>query len=251
MIRSVIHALAILLLTLLTQLGGLAWLIALFCRRRLIVFVVAYATLSVSALWVAPMFGRVPLPCLAGETYRMQSPLYCVMNRHYVTPQLKAVLQDFATGMNAAVPPTQTMVLDANFPFVTGFPLLPHLSHDDGRKVDLAFYYKGDAGYLPGVTRSPIGYFAFEDAPSACPDRWLTLRWDLRWLQGLWPKYQLEPQRMAMALGLLSADERVAKVFIEPHLAQRFRAQSAKIRFQGCRAARHDDHIHLQLKTSA
>lgn len=69
----------------------------------------------------------------------------------------------------------------------------------------------------------------------------------MAWLQGLWPDYHLEPRRMAGALKLLSDDERVSKVFLEPHLKSRFQADSSKIRFQGCRAARHDDHIHLQL----
>ena len=59
-------------------------------------------------------------------------------------------------------------MLDGNFPFITGFPLLPHLSHDDGEKVDLAFYYADDTGYLRGATRAPIGYFAFEDGTSNC-----------------------------------------------------------------------------------
>jgi hypothetical protein len=69
----------------------------------------------------------------------------------------------------------------------------------------------------------------------------------MSWLQDLWPDYELEPRRMMAALQFLSDDPRVAKVFIEPHLATRFLANDAKIRFQGCRAARHDDHIHLQL----
>ncbi len=86
------------------------------------------------------------------------------------------------------------------------FPLLPHLSHGDGRKLDIAYYYRGaDDGYLPGQTRSPISYWAFEqpgagDTPSPCrADAWLTTRWDMRFLQGLFPDRALEPERTRAA----------------------------------------------------
>ncbi len=247
MVRVVLHVFIVLFLTLLTQLGGLAWLCAICFRRRLVAFLLVYSALAIGALFVAPMFGREPIPCVSDESYRMKSKLYCVLNRQYVTPELEAVLQDFAETMEQEFPQTTTLILDANFPFISGFPLLPHLSHNDGRKVDLAFYYKDLDGYVSETARSPIGYFAFEEGPTDCPDNFLTLRWDLAWLQRFWPDYELEPQRMATALRLLSDDERVGKVFIEPHLKSRLQAESPKIRFQGCRAARHDDHIHLQL----
>lgn len=245
--RVLLHTFIVVFLTLLTQLGGLAWLIALCFRRRVLGFGASYLALWLGAFFTAPAFGREPISCLSGGNIKMQSVLYCALNRHYVTPELSDVLQDFSSSMEQAFPETKTLVLDANFPFITGFPLLPHLSHDDGGKVDLAFYYKDDGGFLPGVTRSPIGYFAFEDGPTQCADTTLTLRWNMTWLQGLWPAYQLEPRRMMAALQFLSDDPRVSKVFIEPHLKSRFQADADKIRFQGCRAARHDDHIHLQL----
>ena len=247
MIKVLLHVLVFTSLTVLSQLGGLAWLIALCFRHRALVFVAAYTSLSINALWIAPTLGREPLPCMSGDVLQMQSKMYCVLNRQYVVPELKDVLTDYAMKMESDFPNTKTRVLDANFPFVSSFPLLPHLSHNDGRKVDLAFYYEGDAGYLPGVTKSPIGYFAFEDGPTDCPDNTLSLRWDLARLQGLWPDYRAEPSRMKTALQWLGADDRIAKVFIEPHLKVRFDARSPKIRFQGCQAARHDDHIHVQL----
>ncbi|MEP4247313.1 hypothetical protein [Tateyamaria sp.] len=247
MLKFIGHILAVLTLTVLTQLGGIAWLLALAFRRRFIAFVGLYLALSISALWVAPMFGRTPLPCLSGGAFQMQSVMYCALNRQYVVPELQDVVQTFAADMERAHPGTKTQVLDANFPFVTGFPLLPHLSHHDGRKVDLAFYYANDSGYLPSTTRSPIGYFAFEDGPSDCPDATVSLRWDMAGLQGFFPDHVLEPRRMTTALQLLVSDARIGKVFIEPHLKARFNARSDKIRFQGCRAARHDDHIHIQL----
>ncbi|PLW78486.1 hypothetical protein [Cohaesibacter celericrescens] len=247
MIKIISHTIIIILFTVVSQLGGLAWLIALNYKRRILVFIATYCALSLAALWIAPMLGREPLPCISGNALRMQSTVFCILNRQYVVPELKEVLTDYAARMEHDFPNTTTRVLDANFPFVSGFPLLPHLSHDDGRKVDLAFYYEDETGYLPNATRSPIGYFAFEQGPTDCPDNSMTLRWDLAWLQNLWPNYQPEALRMKAGLQWLGDDERVGKVFIEPHLRARYEAQSTKIRFQGCRAARHDDHIHVQL----
>lgn len=55
------------------------------------------------------------------------------------------------------------------------------------------------------------------------------------------------PARMRFALDWLNRDPRVGKVLLEPHLKAQFAPGAGKIRFQGCHAARHDDHIHLQL----
>ncbi len=247
MIRFLFHVFIFVSLTIISQVGGVAWLMALCFKQRAVVFAATYVTLSVTALWLAPVIGREPIPCISGEMLQMQSKLYCALNRQYVIPELHEVLIDFASRMESEYPGTVTRVLDANFPYFSGFPLLPHLSHDDGRKADLAFYYESNKGYLPGVSKSPVGYFAFEDGPTDCPNNTITLRWNVAWLQGLWPDYRLEPSRMKKALQLLGADDRVEKVFIEPHLRERFGAKSQKIRFQGCRAARHDDHIHVQL----
>jgi hypothetical protein len=43
------------------------------------------------------------------------------------------------------------------------------------------------------------------------------------------------------------ANSNVSKVFIEPHLKNRLNLNHSKIRFHGCRAVRHDDHIHFQI----
>ncbi len=145
-----------------------------------------------------------------------------------------------------------TLALDGGFPFLDGVPLLPHLSHDDGEKLDLAFYYQGLKGdYRQGQTRSPLGYFAFEalEAEETCPPVWLTLRWRLDWLQGVMNELEIEPRRTKALVRAMLEDPRVGKVFIEPQLAARLRLSDPKLRFQGCRAARHDDHIHLQLGT--
>lgn len=248
MLRFIGHSFAVLTLTVITQVGGLAWVIALFFRRRFIAFVLAYAVLTVAAIWVAPKFDRVALSCFDDGPLQVQSWVFCALNRNYVAPELRDVLVEIADEMESRFPGTETLVLDANFPFLDGFPLLPHLSHDDGDKVDLTFFYRDNSGYLPGSTRSPLGYFAFEQGHTDCAPAWPTLRWDLAFLQGLWRDYALDEARNAAILRLLTRDGRVRKIFVEPHLVEDLGVSHPAIRFQGCRAARHDDHIHFQLK---
>ncbi|MEL6265913.1 MAG: hypothetical protein AAFR52_09755 [Pseudomonadota bacterium] len=244
--RWLAHAVIATLLTVLTQLGGVAWLVSRALPRPLASFAMLYAVAGIAALWLAPLAGRVPLSCLGDGPLSMQSPLYCVLNRQSVDPVMAAAAEAAAEDVATAFPGTVTLALDASFPFVDGFPLLPHLSHDDGAALDLAFYYRDAGGYAAGATPSPIGYFAFEPGPTDCPDRWPTLRWDLDWLQPLWPAMALDEARLRVLVERLAADDRVDRMFLEPHLARRLDVAGPKLRFQGCRAARHDDHLHVQ-----
>lgn len=246
-LRALGHLVLAAALTVVTQLGGIAWLLALAFRRRLVAFLAIYAALSFFALLVAPVLGRTAVSCLSDGPLRVASPLYCVLNRTYVSADLHAVITEAAREIDRRHPGTLTLLLDANFPFFDGFPLLPHLSHDDGDKADLAFYYADETGYLPGATRSPIGYFAFEPGPTDCPSAWASLRWDLDWLQPFWRDLYVDETRTGALMRHLASDPRVGRIFLEPHLAARLGVQDPKVRFQGCRAARHDDHIHLQL----
>ncbi len=248
MLRILSQSSVVFFLTVLTQIGGLAWIVSLFFRRKMFIFPVAYIVLSLSAIWIAPIFGRIALSCLSDGPLQIQSWMYCALNRNYVTPELADVLEQTAQDMDQRFPGTVTLVLDANFPFLTGFPLIPHLSHDDGEKADIAFYYRDGTGYRKGATRSPVGYFAFEQGPTDCAPVWPTLRWDFRILQQVWRGYDLETDRTRAVLKILSNDDRVGKIFVEPHLVRTLNVSHPNIRFQGCRAARHDDHIHLQLR---
>lgn len=45
---------------------------------------------------------------------------------------------------------------------------------------------------------------------------------------------------------ILERDE-AGKVFIEQHLKTRMNLSDDRLRFQGCGAVRHDDHIHFQM----
>ena len=206
---------------------------------------------------VAQVNGRVALQCFPSvrHAYAALTPLTCLLNRHYAAPEAEAALQRMAKDLGETQPGTVVAYLDAGFPFFDGFPMLPHLSHRDGRDVDLAFFYLGPVGrYLPGEGRSPIGYFAFEQPAEGailpCANetaRW-TRRWDLDWLQPFFQPYMLDSARMVDLLSWLVTEGPkygVSGLIIEPHLSERLGVRSQLIRFQGCNAARHDDHIHV------
>ncbi|MEM9796870.1 MAG: hypothetical protein AAF919_10285 [Pseudomonadota bacterium] len=241
--RIATHLAIALVLTIVTQIGGLTWLLSRCAPRwRLAVFAGLYGAASIAALWLAPLAGRVAMPCL-GEAALRAPMVFCLLNRTYVTPDLAALLTDLSAEMTRHAPGTRTVMLDGGFPFIDGFPLLPHLSHDNGRQADLAFWY-GDG---TGALRSPLGYFAFEDGPTDCAPRWPSLRWNLAPLQPLWPDIPLNADLTRHATAWLLADPRTARIFLEPHLQARLGLDHPKLRFQGCAAARHDDHIHLDI----
>ncbi len=248
MLQVVKHSAVLLVLTVLTQLGGLAWLLSLLFRGRLLAFAVLYLSFSAAALGVAPAFGRVGVTCWRDGALQVQSWFYCLTNRTFMAPELLASLEDTAEAVAKRFPETTTLLLDAGFPFGDGFPLLPHLSHADGRKADLAFYYRDENGYVRGATRSPVGYFAFQQGATECPNVWPTLRWDLDALQPLFRNLDLDEERTRFLVSRLSEDARISRIFLEPHLTSSLGLRSAKIRFQGCRAARHDDHLHIELR---
>lgn len=270
-LRLLAHGAMVAFLTALSQLGGLAWLGALLLARGrgrlafLGAFLALHAGASLAARALAPMAGRVALPCFEGAEAPLASasPLYCVLNRNYVVPELAALAHDLARAMERAHPGTLVLTLDGNFPFGDGFPLLPHLSHDDGRKLDLAFLYRDAEGYRRGRVASPLGYWGFEAPPpgardgatgggGACPARWPTLRWDMDWFQPLVDReLRADDARMRSLLGWLTregARRGIGRILLEPHLKARWAPGAAIVRFQGCAAARHDDHIHIQLR---
>lgn len=260
------------ILTVLTQVGGVILLVyigvAYLLRKRwkwiykpwsiTLCFPLVYLAFTLALLpLVAPLGGRVALPCFSGNL-RPLSLGTCVCNRHYVVPQLKAVAEDAASEMHKLAPTNKLYYLDANFPFLDGFPLIPHLSHNDGRKMDLAFYYK-DAQTDNPVDGAPsvIGYGVFEgpkkgepDKPKECAQQG---QWQYSYMeriisQGKATRMVFDDKRTKQLLWLLAKDGRIKKMFLEPHLKQRLGLMGfAKIRYQGCHSVRHDDHVHVQL----
>ena len=192
--------------------------------------------------------GLVRLPC-GGGALRPNGVLNCVDERNYVTPPALAALQQAAQTVRTAYPGAAVRYMEASW--ASGKrPMPPHLSHGDGREVDLALYYETARGSPLGRTPTldPLGYGAFEpprtEAERVCkdgalgandaPDPPKTRAW------------RLDETRTRLLLKTLTADPRVRRVFIEPHLKARLGfGGDDKVRFAGCQAARHDDHLHV------
>jgi hypothetical protein len=61
--------------------------------------------------------------------------------------------------------------------------------------------------------------------------------------------YMFDAIRTKQMIALFASSDAIEKIFIEPHLALRMHVKSfPKIRFHGCHAVRHDDHLHIQIK---
>lgn len=256
-------------LTLLTQVGGIIWLLVFLGawgirNKRKFRFPVKFGFFIIIYLLacytviplMASIGGRTPLPKAKGKSLAPHNILTVWMNRHYVDKALKRELLSLSDGMAKINNGQKVFYLDANFPFFDGFPLLPHLSHNDGKKVDLSFYYKRD-GEAVDERPSRSGYGVFEQAKKGEIDqtrlclassgtyynlaRFLTF--------GKKKGLSLDEKRTADLIRKLAALPSAEKIFIEPHLKYRLGLESiSKVRFQGCHSVRHDDHIHFQVR---
>ena len=265
------------ILTLLTQVGGFVlciyWLVVHglgWNRGQSSIRYRLYATLLFIGLWavatfalvplLAKPFGRVPMPLYATEMapIRPANWIYVLANRHYVKPELRTAVTQVIQAHNQTDVYTELLYLDANFPFWTGFPLLPHRSHDDGEKLDLQFLYKDTRSGARYNGRASWLTYGFSEAPrsderdqsAACLQQgyWqydLLRRVSLN-RKAKWLKYDAIGNKRL--LQRLAQHPSVGKIFIEPYLRSRLGLGGfSKIRFHGCAAVRHDDHIHVQL----
>jgi hypothetical protein len=222
-------------------------------------FLVLYFIISIYVIPVlAKPYGREPLPVLNNEKLKPLNIMTCILNRHYVKHELGICIQDVATKINKKYPNTIINYLDANFPFYNGFPVLPHLSHNDGKKIDLAFLYTDKQGNeTNNINPSLIGYGAYENPKkNECNTTNYCLNngyWHYNILEKIISqnnksKFIFDSNRTKELINLLTKDKNADKIFIEPYLKSRMKIKSDVIRFQGCHAIRHDDHIHFQLK---
>lgn len=261
-LKLLFHACVLVTLTLLTQIGGVAYLAALGVthgqRPRLArtwqraaalcaLTIAIYAVLTIAIVPpLAERLGRTRLPCNASPF------LGCALNRTYARPAVADVMAGLNAEMARTYPGSGITILDTGFPFFDGFPLIPHLSHKDGRKVDLAFFYRDAATEqpVPSGAPSPIGYFRFERLPAGLRPtcRSSPLRWDFAWFQPARAAWQLDEQRTRAMILWLKKRTEVTKILLEPHLADRLGVAGGKVRFQGCFAARHDDHFHVEIR---
>lgn len=263
MFRIVVHALVFLLLSLITQVGGLVYLIAILAARSwkrsfpfktLFIFAIIYLITTFLLIPpIASLFNREPIQHQAN--IKPANYLTILLNRHYVDPKLNKVLSDTAKSLQKRN--ISIIYLDANFPFLDHFPMLPHLSHDDGEKVDISFVYEDEQGKVTDKTVSVSGYGVFE-APKQNEKDWTHYCQQQGYFHYGLTEYlsfgrtnkdlSFSENGTRQLVNSLLQQAQLGKLFIEPNLKQRLRLTHPRIRFQGCWAVRHDDHIHIQLR---
>lgn len=265
MLRYVLHTVLFFTLTILTQIGGIIYVVSLFLIRkhkeyyrlkRFTLFLLLYGTFTFLLVPnVSSYFGRKKI--IDSKSISSHSFVTKLLNRNYVSVEMYEVLTDISLELNKKFPEIKLVYLDANFPFFDGFPLLPHLSHNDGKKIDIAFIYEKSDGTLSNLKKSRSGYGVFAnpgnhefDQNTACKN------------EGYWqydfPKYLtlgsinnelfFSNKANNLLINFIADHTKVQKVFVEPHLKKRLQLKSDKIRFQGCHSVRHDDHIHFQIR---
>lgn len=263
----------LMVITGLTQVGGILFLIMLMLNKminkrlhkgwmgiglKISSFIIVYIiALFIIVPVVANTLGRVPLPLFEKNGVKPGNRLTVLLFRNYVSPPLRDAVFTVAEKMSKDFPGTVVNYLDANFPFMDKFPLLPHLSHHDGKKLDLSFAYTNkESGKITNELPSFIGYGICEEpngnevnTASICDEKGY---WQYSFLKRIIPQgnrdeFLFDEGRTKRLVNLFASEKAIGKIFIEPHLKTRLGLTSKKIRFHGCQAVRHDDHIHVQL----
>ncbi len=264
-IRFFLKLFIIIALTIITQIGGVIYFfVELIPLRRfrkyrwikIILFSVLYlAATYIAVPKLAPKYGGreaiYDTPYLKPHSFITK-----LLNRNYVTHELNQTLKIAGVALHHKYEGIYLAYLDANFPFIDRFPLLPHHSHNDGKKVDLAFVYTTPNGQYTNKKPSISGYGAFEEPKAReqnqtaiCKDNghWRYNYTQFASLGTIYPDLLFSKDATKFLLQELTKRKEVQKIFIEPHLKYRLGIKSSKVRFQGCNAVRHDDHIHLQI----
>lgn len=258
LLKLIKHLLFFIVLTLITQVGGLIWLFSVWIsqstkKKKRYIFPVLYLFCNLIIIPpIAKLLGREKLPVF-DKTLKPIHWCYPLLFRNYVDPKLKVVLQDTAHVLfiSKAI---SINYLDANFPFFDGFPLLPHLSHNDGKKIDISLLYLDKNNNPTPKKPSRSGYGVYVSTENKTYNRCIT--------QGYWhydfSKYitfgtknnlKFDKKNTKILIAQLISNSSVNKIYIEPYLKTALGfSEVNKIRFHGCKAVRHDDHIHLEIK---
>jgi len=202
---------------------------------------------------IAPLFGREKVQ--HSDIIKPTNYVTVLMNRNYVRPKLNELLNE--TEQELIGTGIEIHYLDANFPFINKFPLLPHLSHNDGKKIDLSLIYETENGQISKKQKSRSGYGYFEHPKPSEFDQ-INKCLTHGYFQYDYPKYLtfgtvnsdlvFSITGTKLLINTILKSSKLGKLFIEPHLKSRMSLKDSRIRYHGCRAVRHDDHIHIQLK---
>jgi len=250
-------------LTIVTQIGGIVYLLSLLISKRLknnfkfkllIIFIGLYLTSTILIVpFIAPILGREKIKHTNG--IKPTNYMTVLLNRNYVRPKLNKLLSQTEKELKGTT--IKIHYLDANFPFIDKFPLLPHLSHNDGKKIDISLIYETKKGEITDKQKSVSGYGVFE-SPKSNEYNQINKCLKNGYFQYDFPKYLtfgkinneivFSENGTKKLIKSILKNRNLGKLFIEPHLKNRLNLRSNKVRYHGCKAVRHDDHIHVQLK---
>jgi len=262
-IKWVLLTLSFVILTIVTQIGGLILLLSYLTYRNFfrdynrwslpLIFTVYYTIASIFIVpQLAPVFGRVQVQ--DNEAVQAHSFFYRIANRNYVNADFHETIQSIAQDFQQQYPGIKMVYTDANFPFIDGFPLLPHRYHKDGKKIDFDFVYQ-DGAQLSNLKPTFSGYGFFE-APFEGEKNQINFCLDTGYLQYEFTKHitlgvvnpnlTFAEEANKYLIELMAKHDGIETIFIEPHLHERLGIDSDKIIYHGCGTVRHDDHIHLE-----
>jgi len=258
-LKKILQLILFVFLTVITQIGGVVYLISLLISKRwkfnfsIIFFILYFLATFLLIPYLAPIFGREKIKNTKGIL--PTNYLTIILNRNYVRPELNEILLQTEKDLKGSN--IKIHYLDANFPFLNNFPLLPHLSHNDGKKIDISLIYETKNGIITNKQKSISGYGAFEN-PKSNEYNQIKKCLSNGYFQYDYPKYitfgkinmnlVFSEKGTKRLINSMLKNNNVGKIFIEPHLKKRMNLSNSKIRYHGCRAVRHDDHIHLQLR---
>jgi hypothetical protein len=250
-------------LTICTQIGGLALLASLGINKAwkkeirfksIISFSIVYLLMTFLIVpFIAPIFGREKVK--HSDKVKPTTYMTVLLNRNYVNPALNDLITK--TAINLKNSKIELRYLDANFPFIDKFPLLPHLSHNDGKKIDFNLIYENIHGEIVNQRKSISGYGIFE-SPKPGEQHQINQCINDGYWQYDFTKYvtfgkinkdlKFSEKGNKRLIESILKQQKLGKIFIEPHLKTRMNLRHHRVRYHGCQAVRHDDHIHIQLK---
>jgi hypothetical protein len=263
LLKYLLIAILFIILTILTQIGGVILLLSIWLSniwkinskfKVFFIFLMLYLILTFLIVpHIAPIFGREKV--IDNNQIEPTNYMTILLNRNYVRPKVNNLLEETAKHLNSKN--IKIKYLDTSFPFIDNFPLFPHLSHNDGKKIDISFIYQNKNGVITNDKKSISGYGVFVpprkgeyNQTKSCKSR--------GYFQYDYPKYLtfgrinneliFSEKGTKELINALLKSKKLGKLFIEPNLKSRLRLNDNRVRNHGCRAVRHDDHIHIQLK---
>jgi hypothetical protein len=266
---------AVSLLTILSQVGGiilLLWLVIFrFFKEKLrnpwlrrgvniggfVIFYLFFMFVIIPPL--ARIQDRVPLPFSKSGALVPVSYWTAIFGRNYIKSEGRDKLETIAAAFEKKYPQLKVKYMDCNYPFrfkVKGDEntwilegLFPHITHD-GAKADIALVYNDEQENASNLTPTAFGYGSSVDphpwetcTPCLCEKK----NWTYSFMYKNLPKtaYSLNNSISTDLIKIFDGNLPYT-IFFEKHLQERFKLHGDYSQ-AGCGSVRHDDHFHVTL----